>query len=90
MTGRAHKHVVGYLGALVRPNGSRMPITGLHANGKITVRGVYVEFETTLGAAIVSGYALEDACPAVADAWEVAARCKADPHSHEAIAGITR
>ena len=38
------------LGTLIRPNGTRLPITGLQSEGKISVTGVYVEFETTIGA----------------------------------------
>jgi len=90
MTRTAKQDAATHLGTLIRPNGARLPITGLRPEGKISVRGVYVEFETTLVAAIVSGYSLEDAYPALSEAWEAAARCKADPHSHEAIAGITR
>jgi hypothetical protein len=35
--------------------------------------GIYVEFETTIGAAITSGYSLEDASPALSEAWDNAA-----------------
>ncbi len=42
------------LGTLIRPNGTRLPITGLQSEGKISVTGVYVEFETTIGACSTS------------------------------------
>ena len=58
------------LGTLVRPNGTRLPVTGLLSEGKISVMGVYVEFETTIGAAVTSGYSLEDASPALSEAWD--------------------
>lgn len=42
--------------------------------------GIYVEFETTIGAAITSGYSLEDASPALSEAWDnAAARRQAPP-----------
>jgi hypothetical protein len=58
------------LGTLIRLNGTRLPITGLQLNWEISVRGVYVDFETTIRAAIAFGYALEDAIPALIDAWD--------------------
>ncbi|MBU2793745.1 hypothetical protein [Acidithiobacillus thiooxidans] len=69
------------LGMLIRPNGTRLlPITGLQSEGKISVTGVYVEFETTIGAAIAFGYSLEDATPALSEAWDnAAARRQAQP-----------
>ena len=69
------------LGTLIRPNGTRLPITGLQSEGKISVTGVYVEFETTIGAAIAFGYSLEDATPALSsEAWDnAAARRQAQP-----------
>lgn len=68
------------LGTLIRPNGTRLPVTGLQADGKISVMGAYVEFETTIGAAITSGYSLEDASPAFSEAWDnAAARRQAPP-----------
>lgn len=68
------------LGMLIRPNSTRLPITGLQFEGKISVTGVYVEFETTIGAAITFGYSLEDATPALSEAWDnAAARRQAQP-----------
>lgn len=62
-----------HLGTLIRPNGTRLPVTGILPDAKISVMGVYVEFETTLGAAIASGYSLEDASPVLSEAWDKAA-----------------
>lgn len=59
------------LGTLIRPNGTRLPITGLQSDGVISVIGVYVEFETTIRAAIAFGYALEDAMSALSEAWRL-------------------
>ncbi|MHB1678802.1 MAG: hypothetical protein ACYCSS_14950 [Sulfuriferula sp.] len=79
MTATANKNA-SCLGTLIRPNGTRLPITGLLPDGKISVLGVYVEFETTIGAAIASGYSLENASPALSEAWDAsAARRKAQP-----------
>lgn len=79
MTATAKKDAV-CLGTLIRPNGTRLPVTGLLSEGKISVMGVYVEFETTIGAAITSGYSLEDASPALSEAWDnAAARRQAPP-----------
>ena len=79
MTETAKKDVVLF-GTLVRPNGTRLPVTGLFPDGKISVMGVYVEFETTIGAAITSGYSLEDASPALSEACDnAAARRQAPP-----------
>jgi hypothetical protein len=59
------------LGTLIRLNGTRLPIAGLQSDGVISVIGVYVEFETTIGAAIAFGYALEDAMSALSEAWRL-------------------
>jgi hypothetical protein len=69
----ASKKDVRYLGTLIRPNGTRLPVTGILPDGKISVMGVYVEFETTLSTAIASGYSLEDASPVLSEAWDKAA-----------------
>ena len=69
----AAKKDISPLGTLIRPNGTRLPVTGLLPGGKISVMGIYVEFETTIGAAITSGYSLEDASPALSEAWDNAA-----------------
>ena len=58
------------LGTLIRLNGTRLPITGLQHDGAISVSDVYVEFETIIGATIAYGYSLEDAIPALIDAWD--------------------
>ena len=55
------------LGTLIRPNGTRLPITGLQSEGKISVTVVYVEVETPIGAAIAFGCSLEDAPPALCE-----------------------
>ncbi|MBE7566359.1 hypothetical protein [Acidithiobacillus sp. HP-11] len=68
------------LGTLIQPNGTRPPITGVQSEGKISVTGIYMEFETTIGAAIAFGYSLEDATPALSEAWDnAAARRQAQP-----------
>ena len=68
------------LGTLIRPNGTRLSVIGILPDGKISVRGAYVEFETTIGAAVTSGYSLEDASPALSEAWDNAvARRQAPP-----------
>ncbi|EGQ61085.1 hypothetical protein GGI1_04417 [Acidithiobacillus sp. GGI-221] len=71
---------VSCIGTIVRPNGTRLPVIRLLPAGKISVMGIYVEFETTIGAAITSGYSLEDASPALSEAWDnAAARRQAPP-----------
>lgn len=68
------------LGTHIQPNGTRPPITGVQSEGKISVTGIYMEFETTIGAAIAFGYSLEDATPALSEAWDnAAARRQAQP-----------
>jgi hypothetical protein len=48
------------LGHLVHPNGEkRLPVLSLMGTDGLLVRGEYVDFETSIGAAIRSGYALE-------------------------------
>ncbi|QQD71630.1 hypothetical protein [Acidithiobacillus ferrivorans] len=66
----AAKKDASRLGTLIRLNGTRLPITGLQPNGEISVRSVYVGLETTIGATIAYGYSLEDAIPALIDAWD--------------------
>ena len=71
---------VSCIGTIARPNRTRLPVIRLLPDGKISVMGIYVEFETTIGAAITSGYSLEDASPALSEAWDnAAARRQAPP-----------
>ena len=66
----AAKKDASRLGSLIRLNGTRLLITGLQPNGEISVRSVYVDIETTIGATIAYGHSLEDAIPALIDAWD--------------------
>ncbi len=58
------------IGTLIRPTGAELPILQMAADGKLLVQGTYVQFETTIRAAIRSGYELADAVPDLRDAWE--------------------
>ncbi|MGC9217311.1 hypothetical protein [Acidithiobacillus sp.] len=58
------------LGILIRPTGSRLPILRMGVDGTIEVQGAYVTFETTIRAAIRSGYRLEDATLELQDFWD--------------------
>ena len=60
------------LGMLIRPTGSRLPILQMGTDGTIEVQGTYVTFETGIGAALRSGYRLEDATLELRKAWEMA------------------
>lgn len=60
------------LGVLIRPNGTRLPIMRMGVDGTIEVQGAYVTFETTIQAAIKSGYELADATIDLREAWETA------------------
>ena len=58
------------LGMLIRPTGSRLPILQMGADGTIEVQGAYVTFETSIRAALRSGYRLEDATLELQDIWD--------------------
>lgn len=60
------------LGILIRPTGSRLPILQMRADGTIEVQGVYVTFETSIQAAVKSGYELDAATMDLREAWETA------------------
>jgi hypothetical protein len=61
------------LGYLVRPsNGARLPILALKDRDRIQARGEYVDFETSIRAAIRGGYSLEESCGDLRDAWDLA------------------
>ena len=59
------------LGMLIRPTGNRLPILQMRTDGTIEVQGAYVTFETSIGAALRSGYRLEDATLELREAWEM-------------------
>lgn len=61
------------LGILIRPNGTRLPITGLQSEGATSVTGIYLGFETAIGAIIAFGYSPEDSTPTPSEVWENAA-----------------
>lgn len=58
------------LGMLIRPTGSRLPILQMRTDGTIEAQGAYVTFETSIGAALRSGYRLEDATLELQDIWD--------------------
>jgi hypothetical protein len=60
------------LGILIRPNGTRLPIMRMGVDGTIEVQGAYVTFETSIQAAIKSGYELAAAAMDLREAWETA------------------
>lgn len=67
------------IGKIVRPDGTRLPVRSLLTDGKILVVGTYLEFETTIGAAIAYGYTLEDASPELSEAWDKAVAKRQKP-----------
>jgi len=58
------------LGMLIRPTGSRLSILRMGVDGTIEVQGAYVTFETSIRAALRSGYRLEDATLELQDIWD--------------------
>lgn len=60
------------LGMLIRPTGSRLPILQMGADGTIEVQGAYVIFETSIQAALKSGYELDAATMDMREDWETA------------------